>query len=95
MQDPDLPFPADDVEASRRNKQLQRDHPLEGLDFATRQTMEQARQKAQRSGSGAGIQWVYFRSPPWTWEALCGREGWLLFDPDSGAQHQFLLTVMN
>jgi hypothetical protein len=95
ISDDELPFPTEDVEASRRDKQLQQRHRLEALDEATRQAMEQARQDALLSGSGPGTQWVYFRSPPLTWELLCGREGWLLFDPDSGVQHKFILTTMN
>jgi hypothetical protein len=90
----ELPFPAEDVEASRRDKRLQNSH-FEELDSESREAMERTRQEAVRSGSGPRTEWIYFRSPPWTWEALCGREGWLLCDPDSGVQHDFLLTAMN
>jgi hypothetical protein len=40
-------------------------------------------------------EWVYFRSPDWTWEALCGRAGWILWDPSTGEQFAFRLTVMS
>lgn len=43
----------------------------------------------------AAAEWVYFRSPDWTWQQLCGREGWMLWDPSTGEQFAFRMTVMS
>ncbi len=43
----------------------------------------------------AAAEWVFFRSPDWTWQAMCGREGWMLWDPSTGEQFAFRLTCMN
>jgi hypothetical protein len=43
----------------------------------------------------AAAEWVFFRSPEWTWQAMCGREGWMLWDPSTGEQFAFRLTCMN
>lgn len=43
----------------------------------------------------ASAEWVYFRSPDWTWQQMCGRAGWMLWDPSTGEQFAFRMTVMN
>lgn len=88
-------FPAVDVAASRRDRRLQKDHRPEDLDEAMKGHLDQARQEALEAGASPKAQWVYFRSPDWTWQALCGREGWLLVDPGSGKQYTFWLTTMS
>ena len=43
----------------------------------------------------AAAEWVYFRSPDWTWQNLCGRAGWMLWDPSTGEQFCFQLGIMS
>lgn len=43
----------------------------------------------------ASAEWVYFRSPEWTWQNMCGRAGWMLWDPSTGEQFVFRMTVMS
>ncbi len=38
---------------------------------------------------------VYFKSPAWTWERLCGREGYLTICTKHKIQVDFICTVMN
>ena len=38
---------------------------------------------------------VYFSSPSWTWEKLCGRAGNMLICPKCHTQQEFMLTLMN
>ena len=38
---------------------------------------------------------VYFVSPAWTWERLCGRAGYLVVCPHCIEQLDFSCTVMN
>ena len=38
---------------------------------------------------------VYFVSPTWTWEKLCGRAGYLIICPHCMRQIDFSCTVMN
>jgi hypothetical protein len=44
---------------------------------------------------GADLEWVHFRSPPWTWTAMCGREGWLTLCTACDNHVQFFMEVMN
>jgi hypothetical protein len=39
--------------------------------------------------------WIKFRSPDWTWEEWCGREGPLSICPKCNIQVQFIMTLMN
>ena len=39
--------------------------------------------------------WIYYTSPDWTWEDLCGREGWLSLCPKCKKQIEFKCSVMN
>jgi hypothetical protein len=41
------------------------------------------------------LSWIYFSSPAWTWEKLCGRAGWLVVCKDCHLQVDFFLSVMN
>lgn len=40
-------------------------------------------------------EWVWFTSPEWTWAALCGRAGWMLWNPETGEQFHFHCEVIN
>ena len=88
-------FPVEDVEAWIADERLQRDHALAKLPERERADLETRRQNAIAVGASASCCWIYFVSPAWTWENLCGREGWLLYDPETGEQQAFVLTVMN
>ena len=89
-------YPPEDVRASAENAALQDDawrncQPPEG-------TFEQMVEDflAEHPGTClAAAEWVYFRSPDWTWQNLCGRAGWMLWDPSTGEQFCFRLGVMN
>jgi len=41
------------------------------------------------------LAWVYYSSPPVTWEHLCGRAGWITLCDHCERQVDFILTVMN
>ena len=85
-------FPWEHVEASRRGPALRRRHPeLEG--------------RARHLGGATGcptcrkkpeeLAWVYFESPRWTWEHLCGRAGWITICDPCHRQIDFFLELMN
>ncbi len=38
---------------------------------------------------------LYFKSPAWTWEQLCGRAGFMKICPHCPRQIEFSMTVMN
>jgi hypothetical protein len=88
-------FPPGDVEASANDPALQRQSSLEHLRDDQRQEFQRLRAEAIRQGATEAVRWIYFRSPEWTWRSECGREGWLLYDPETGAQHAFFMTVMS
>lgn len=81
-------FPWEDVEASERRT----DHRPE-RDVADLMPGAQACHKCARPG--ADLKWVYFSSPDWTWEHLCGRAGWLSICEPCHLQVEFFLEVMN
>lgn len=96
MQEPqESIFPPDDVATSLADTSLQDEHRVGELDSDLRSKLEKARQAAIAEGASASTQWIYFSSPPWTWEQLCGREGWLLYDPATKGQLEFVMTAMN
>ena len=39
--------------------------------------------------------WVYFKSPPESWERQCGREGWLVIDHETLSSKEFVITKIN
>jgi len=78
-------FPWKDVEAWRANmkspqKETARPHPLE---------------PSQCPRCQKPLTWIYFSSPPWTWQALCGTAGWLAVCDECHLQVDFKLTVMS
>ena len=85
----------EDVEASLQDSRLQAAHDLSELDEKLRHQLRARREEVLEEGASESTQWIYFSSPDWTWEQLCGREGWLLYDPKSKHQHGFLMTLMN
>jgi hypothetical protein len=92
---PELPFPPEDVEACDSDQKLQREHSYAELSLELKREMGARRKEVVQAGASKDTAWIYFTSPPSTWEALCGREGWLLYDPQSRRQHDFILTIMN
>lgn len=88
-------LPDEDVRASIADQQLQREHRLEDLHAASRNQMEAMKSRALAQGASPRTEWIYFESPQNTWEGLCGRAGWLLYDPESRKQYEFLLEVIS
>lgn len=88
-------FPEKDIKASLNNSSLQKENPLTGLKPDYRKELDRLRQAAIAKGASENADWVYFRSPEWTWRDLCGREGWLLYDPSTNKQYAFVATVIN
>ena len=89
-------FPISDIEASRADRRLQAEHSLAEARRTLGVQLQQAEaQTLLRGVSAQGLEWIYFRSPEWTWAKLCGREGWLLWEPQTREQHAFVATVMN
>jgi hypothetical protein len=83
-------FPIEDVNASIRDRDLQR-----RLDAPQRTTLDTFRRQAIEQGASERAKWIFFHSPEWTWQDLCGIEGWLLYDEETHTQHAFWLTAMN
>jgi hypothetical protein len=78
--------------------------PWEDVDACRRRRIpRELREKLRRSpatcpqcGHGAdGLRWIHFRSPEWTWQHLCGREGWLAVCDACRLQVEFHVTMMN
>jgi len=83
-------FPWADVDAARSDAALQAGREASAMRGGIDRTV-----KCPRCGSGDQITWLYFRSPAWTWQSLCGRAGWMAVC--DGCRHQvtFSCTVMN
>jgi hypothetical protein len=84
-------FPWADVDAARDDTRLQGGRDAEKA--RTHYGSEARCPKCSRPGDE--LAWVYFRSPAWTWQSLCGREGWLAVCDDCRAQAAFFLTFMS
>jgi hypothetical protein len=41
------------------------------------------------------LKWIYFDSPKWRWENLCGRCGPMSICPDCGCLVEFICILMN
>jgi len=41
------------------------------------------------------LKWIWFKSPQWTWQKLCGRAGPMSICPDCGCIVEFKLHIMN
>ncbi len=58
--------------------------------------LEPIRQKAIEAGAPENAVWIWFTSPEWTWLNECGREGWLLVDPDDHSREfHFEMTALS
>ena len=88
-------FPLEDVLTCLNDAQLQDEHRAQDQDAETCEALDWFREAAAADGAPDTAEWIYFVSPAWTWESLCGREGWLLFDVERRTQHAFYMVVMN
>ena len=43
----------------------------------------------------ADLAWIWFESPEWTWERLCGRAGWRTVCDACRRQVDFFLDILN
>jgi hypothetical protein len=85
-------FPWKDVERSKNDTRLQ---SLHSVDEAKQTYLLQARECKRCKEQPDNLTWVYFRSPDWTWEKLCGRAGWLTICEKCRRQVDFFLEIMN
>jgi hypothetical protein len=84
-------FPWDDVILSRQDRELQSKHNVE-------RAVQTYGSKAVCRGCnscGKELAWLYFCSPDWTWELLCGRAGWMAVCDQCNVQVFFECDVMN
>lgn len=92
-------FPWKDVIASEGNASLQRTHSAIGEEalpadaLETLRTMARACPQCRRQASE--LDWIYFSSPAWTWNKLCGRARRLVVCKPCHLQVEFFLHVMN
>jgi len=88
----DSELPWEDVEASRRNRRLQKRHPLpEGI--ATH--FGEARPCPKCQTPPESLTWFYFRSPKETWPMLCGVAGWMAVCDRCHIQVNFFSELMS
>lgn len=83
-------FPWDDVDACRGASPVPswsgEQHPPETEDL----------DGCHGCGRSAGeLEWLYFRSPEWTWTRMCGRAGWMGICPQCRFQIHFFLDTLN
>lgn len=91
-------FPVEDVQACIEDRELRNRGHQGGIE--DREVLDRwlapIRQQALEAGAPEHAVWVYFSSPRWTWENECGREGWLLVDPDDHSREfHFEMTAMS
>jgi hypothetical protein len=92
------------VEAAANDEELQRIHRSQGQAQAPAllEVGQRAESGNQRTAncpgcgrSGSDLKWIYFSSPAWTWQRLCGRAGWLAICEPCHMQVAFFMEVMN
>lgn len=81
-----LQLPWEDVKASRRNRRLQKRHPLP-IDLVSH--FAYARECSKCQASPNKLTWFYFRSPKETWATECGVAGWMAVCDDCRLQVNF------
>lgn len=99
--DPEI-CPWEDVRAAQKNN---RRPPSSGdraigsrggdLAAARLDLIGQARACPKCGAEPAALTWVYFSTPQWTWEHLCGRAGYLTICEPCQWQVDFFETLMN
>lgn len=85
-------FPWKDVRAAQADSVLQADHPT---DTGIERYSAGAQPCPECGTPPAFLTWFYFESPPWTWEKLCGRAGWMTLCEWCERQVDFFIEVMN
>ena len=79
-------MPWKDVDACRRRR----------IPREVREQLRRSPATCPQCGQGADrLRWIHFRSPEWTWQHLCGREGWLAVCDACRLQVEFHVTLMN
>ena len=81
-------FPWKHVYASQADLKLQKSH-------SERPHLPDARSCLVCGTTPSDLDWIYFRSPESTWEALCGTEGWLALCERCHEQVYYFETAMN
>lgn len=84
-------FPWEDIERSRKNRSLQKRHPIS--EIAEHRKSAKPCRKCGKAGKELAI--FYFESPPETWELSCGRAGWLSVCDDCQVPVEFLLEYLS
>lgn len=95
-------FPSDDVNTFRAQQAGEAVIPpgMKSLyDLAGQRSVDSMRAAATPCPFCASpfkeLERVFFVSPPWTWQELCGRAGWLTICPKCEIQVQFFCDLMN
>lgn len=95
-------FPSDDVNTCRAQQAGEAVIPpgMKSLyDLAGQRSVDSMRAAATPCPFCASpfeeLERVFFVSPPWTWQELCGRAGWLTICPKCEIQVQFFCDLMN
>jgi len=84
------PFPVEHVRAAAQDQDVV-DEGNEIATFIPTERFDQAESVAEHLGASMDdLDWVYFRSPPLTWEHLAGTEGWLLWNSETGEQYGYI-----
>ncbi len=92
----DHEYPWEDVEASRRNRRLQKRHRVkERVADGLPRHFAYARPCPKCGAAKEKLSWFYFRSPKETWENLCGIEGWMGVCDPCHMQVNFFSEVMS
>ena len=78
-------FPLEHIIACMQDDILQARHRLADTE----------RYQGSLSEPPENVVWVYFKSPAWTWENLCGRAGWLVITKEPPREVAFFLEIMN
>ena len=66
-------YPWDDVDSSRADKKLQKEHPIS----EAKEYMKLAGACPKCGKKPEDLDWFYFSSPEETWNWLCGDAGWM------------------
>ena len=85
-------YPWEDVNASRRNRGLQKKHPIEE---GKSRYLARARLCPQCLADPEEMAWFYFSSPKETWRMECGTEGWMVVCDSCHIQVDYFSEVMS
>ncbi len=85
-------FPWADVDASRCDEGLQREHCLTDAQVSY---LAHAKCCRECGTNPEKLAWFYFESPSCTWESECGRAGWMIVCDRCHLQVDFFLEIMS